>query len=192
MRSPIAPAKITDSWTRHRCDADAGREIARFLRRPPEGPAARGGVRHDLIDAVFALGGERRSRASARAGEGAAELRRDRGRDQPARRLQARGEHPQEGEMGRAAGDDRQTSRAFRRPARRTRWCWSTIRSSRTRSPRSRRARGRRPAAGEGADRGARQGRAQGGGGDRQGGFHRRDGRAGLATRSRSTNSSTM
>ena len=29
-----------------------------LFRRPPEGPAARGGVRHDLIDAVFALGGE--------------------------------------------------------------------------------------------------------------------------------------
>ena len=38
-----------------------------------------------------------------------------------------------------AAGLTSRTSRAFRRPARRTRWCWSTIRSSRTRSPRWRR-----------------------------------------------------
>ena len=59
------------------------------------------GVRHDLIDAVFALGGEDDLVRLLRPREGAAGVRRDRGRHQPARRLQARGEHPEEGELDR-------------------------------------------------------------------------------------------
>ncbi len=51
---------------------------------------------------------------------------------------------------------------------------------------------GRGPAAGESADRRARQGGAESDLGDRQGGFHRRDGRLGLACAGRSTISSIM
>ena len=48
------------------------------------------GVRHDLIAAVFALGGRGRSRAAAGAGRCARRLPRHRGRRQPADRLSAR------------------------------------------------------------------------------------------------------
>ena len=54
------------------------------------------GVRHDLIDAVFALGGEDdlvRLLARVKALQG---LHRNRQRHQPPRRLQTRREHPQE------------------------------------------------------------------------------------------------
>ncbi len=61
------------------------------------------GVRHDLIDAVFALGDEDDLVRLARAREGAAGVRRHCRRGRPADRLQARREHPPEGEVGGAA-----------------------------------------------------------------------------------------
>ena len=156
----------------HRGGPDLAEAILDFLADRLKVQQREAGVRHDLIDAVFALGRRGRSRPPARPGERAAELRRNDGRRQPARRLQARRQHPQEGGLdGEAAprtgeedrGDGRQPS-------------WPT------RAPRS-----RNPAAGRRARRRRAQG-ARGGRGARN--FERRWPRSRRCAR-RSTRSST-
>ena len=56
------------------------------------------GARHDLIDAMFALGGPGRPRADRQARRGAGRVPQDRRRRQPAGRRQARQQHPRDEE----------------------------------------------------------------------------------------------
>ena len=75
-----------------------------FLRRPPQSPAARswGPARPDRRGVC--AGGRGRSRPFARPRSSVAGVRDDRGRHEPARRLQTRGEYPEEGGLCRGRG----------------------------------------------------------------------------------------
>ena len=100
QRSPIEP----DS---RGCDAahrlDRPSRILDFFADRLKVQQREAGVRHDLIDAVFALGGEDDLvRLLARVKALQAFVETEEG-SRPARRLQARGEHPQEGKVGRQA-----------------------------------------------------------------------------------------
>ena len=112
--------------------ATRGRRIGRRGRRSrstivarPSSPTAEGaacatqGARHDLVDAVFALGDDDLVRI-VRAGRGAGRVPGHRRRRQPARRLQARRQHPRgRGEEGRRCRPAPPTRCPARRPRRR-------------------------------------------------------------------------
>ena len=115
-----------------------GSRIARLLRRPPQGAAARcrRSARPDRRGVCARRRG--RSGAAAGSGEGAAGVRRDgRGR-QPARRLQARGEYPEEGKVGRRHGAQGSADRREDRCAGRGAGIAEAVRSGRRRSTEAR------------------------------------------------------
>ena len=96
---------------------------ARLLRRPPEGAAARGGARHDLVDAVFRARRPGRFADDRAPGRGAGKIPRHRRRQEPARRRQARLEHPaHRGEEGQQESTPARPTRSVLPRRKKKRW----------------------------------------------------------------------